>query len=212
MKTELRLTVAAIAAALPMLSASASQTINFGETYAPVGALPNGYKGFDWYGAQNGVYADSTGSVFGSADIAEFGRAKAFDLDSIALVNFGSDVPSGGDTISFATTVSGYYNGTLVKSVTEDYGWGGGFFSGIDIDGVNKITFATTDTRTIYGEPGTFTGSDDTLVSQLTVSKAGVVAAPEMDRATAASALTLTIGGLLVLQGRRSKRQSAVSA
>ena len=56
MNTELRLTVAAIAATLPLLSAGAAQTINFGPNRGlPAGGtVPDGYAGFDWHGAMNG--------------------------------------------------------------------------------------------------------------------------------------------------------------
>jgi hypothetical protein len=191
---------AAIMVIVPLASAEASQTINFGPS-APAGTVPNGYAGFNWHGAQNDVYADSSGSFFDSASVTAFGRNKAFDLNSVDFLTLNSDVPSGGDTASFTTIISGYLNGTLVKSLTENYGWGGNDFSGLKLDDVNKVTFNTTITTTAYGVPGSSTNSDFTLVNSLNVSKA--TKAPEMDAAGGAGALTLLAGALLVMGGRR---------
>jgi hypothetical protein len=204
MKKELSLVAAAIMAILPLASADASQTINFGPT-APAGTI-NSYAGFNWYGAQNDVYADSSVSFFDSASVTAFGRNKAFDLNSVDFLTLNSDVPSGGDTADFTTVISGYLNGTLVKSLTENYAWGGGAFSGLNLDDVNKVSFKTTVTTTVLGEPGSSTNSDFTLVNSLNVSKAAK--APEMDAATGAGALTLLAGALLVMGGRRRSRLS----
>jgi hypothetical protein len=216
MKTELRLTVAAIAAMLPLLSANATQTINLGtqpglpSIPGTGGVVPNGYAGFNWYGAENDELADATSTFFDSAYVTQFGRTAAFDLDSMVVTSLNSDVPSGGDTTNYSTVISGYYNGTLVKTVTESYGWGGAVLSGINLNGVNDVQFATTEISTIYGEPGTFRSGDFTLVQQLTVGNyTGVAKAPEMDPTMAASALTLLAGSLLVLRGRRSKSQAS---
>jgi len=207
MKTELRLTVAAIAATLPLLYANASQTIDFGQNL-PAGTVPDGYAGFNWHGAQNDVFADTTPSFFGSAYIAEMSRTAAFNLNSMVVQNLNSDVPSGGDTTAYTTVISGYLNGTLVESLTEGYGWGGGTVLSLNMVGVNDIKFTTTEINTRFGQPGVFTSPDFTLVSQLTVDTT-VAKVPEMDPATAASALTLMVGSLLVIRGRRAKRPAA---
>jgi hypothetical protein len=200
MKRELSLMAAAIMVIVPLASAEASQTINFGPS-APAGTVPNGYAGFNWHGAQNDVYADSSATFFDSASVTAFGRGKAFDLNSVDFLTLNSDVPSGGDTASFTTVISGYLNGTLVKSLTESYGWGGNDFSGLKLDDVNKVTFNTTITTTAFGVPGSSTNPDFTLVNSLNVSKA--TKAPEMDVAGGAGALTLLAGALLVIGGRR---------
>jgi len=207
MKTEIRLTVAAIAATLPLLCANASQTINFGQNL-PAGTVPNGYAGFNWHGAQNDVFADTTPSFFGSAYITEMSRPAAFDLNSMVAQNLNSDAPSGGDTTAYRTVISGYLNGTLVQSLTENYPWGGGTVLTLNMDGVNDIKFKTTEINTRFGQPGVFTSPDFTLASQLSVDNFATKA-PEMDSATAASALTLMIGSLLVIRGRRAKRPAA---
>jgi hypothetical protein len=199
MKRELRLMAAAIIAIVP-LAAAGAQTIDFGPS-APAGTVPNGYAGFNWYGAQNDVYADSSGSFFDSASVTAFGRSHAFDLNSVNLLTLNSDAPSPGDTAAFTTVISGYLNGTLVQSLTEHYGWGGAAFSGLKLDDVNKVTFNTAVTTTASGQPGSSTNPDFTLVNSLNVGHAAK--APEMDPATGAGALTLLAGALLVMNGRR---------
>jgi hypothetical protein len=204
MKMEIRLTVAAVAAMLPLIAVNASQTINFGPGL-PAGTVPDGFAGFEWHGAQNDVLADTTGSFFGSAFITEMSAPAAFDLDTITIQNLNSDTPSPGDTTSYSTVVSGFLNGTLVETVTENYGFGGGNVLSLNIDGVNDIKFTTTEINTRSGETGVFKSPDLTLVSQMTVDKFSVVKAPEIDAATATGALTLLIGSLLVIRGRREK-------
>jgi hypothetical protein len=202
MKRELGLLAAAIMAIVPLASADASQTINFGPS-APAGTVPDGYAGFNWNGAQNDVYADSSATFFDSASVTAFGRSQAFDLNSVNFLTLNSDVPSGGDTASFTTVISGYLNGTLVKSLTENYAWGGNAFSGLNLDDVNKVTFNTTVTTTAYGVPGSSTNPDFTLINSLNVGNA--TKAPEMDPAGGAGALTLLAGALLVMGGARRK-------
>jgi hypothetical protein len=201
MKTELGLTLAAIVATLPVLSANAAQTLNFGPNL-PTGTVPDGYAGFDWHGAQNDVFADTTPSFFGSLFITELSRTAPFDLNSMVVQELNSDAPSIGETSNNTTTISGYLNGTLVDTLTENYAFGGGTLLTLNMDDVNAVKFTTTNTRTVFGLPGSITGPDLTLVSQLTVDNV-VAKAPEIDPATAASALTLLIGGLLVIAGRR---------
>jgi hypothetical protein len=209
MQTELRLMVAAIAAALPLLSAHA-QTIDFGPALSP-GVVPDGYDGFNWHGADNGDLYDTSLSGFGSAAITEMSRASPFDLNSMVVQELESEVPDGGDTSAFVTVISGYLNGTLVKTVTENYNWGGDtVLSGINMNDVNDITFKTTyiDTPPLPQTPILFT-APGVLVSQLTVADfSGVANAPELDPASIASALTLTVGSLLVIRGRRRKEQA----
>jgi hypothetical protein len=210
MKTELRLTVAAIAAALPLLSAGASQTITFGPSsgLAP-GTVPNGYAGFNWHGALNDVYYDQTSTGFGSAFITEMSRTSAFDLDSMIVSPLESSLPSPGETSVLTTTISGYLNGTLVETLTEKYS---AIATGnpliLDMDGVNDVKFKTVDTLTELDLPGnpSITGPDLTMVTQMTVDNfSGVTKAPELDAATTASAVTLLFGSLLVIRGRRAK-------
>ena len=209
MKTELRLTVAAIAATLPLLCANASQIIPFGPSL-PAGTVPDGYAGFNWHGADNAELLDTSG--FDSAFITEMSRTTAFDLDSMVIQNLGSDTPSGGDTTAYSTVISGFLNGTLVERLTENYGFGGGNPLTLNMDGVNDVTFTTTEITTRFGQPGVFTSPDFTLASQITVDKFSPVAkAPEMDPATAASALTLMLGSLLVFGGRRAKRPAVTA-
>jgi hypothetical protein len=137
-------------------------------------------------------------------------RTSAFDLNSMVVQDLNSDVPSGGDTTAYTTVISGYLNGTLVESLTKSYRWGGGTVLSLNMDGVNDIKFKTTEINTRFGQPGVFTSPDFTLVSQLTVDNFSTVAkAPEMDLATAASALTLVVGSLLVIRGRRATRSPA---
>jgi hypothetical protein len=109
---------------------------------------------------------------------------------------------------NYTTVVSGYRGTTLVKSVTENYpGAGGDLFAGLNIDGVNKITFSTTDTYGYLDNSGNpvvagVNAPSTTFVDQLKVSR--FTAAPEIDRTSVASALTLLLGCLAVLRGRRS--------
>lgn len=201
MKAELRLTLAAIIATLPLMSANAAQTLNFGPSL-PSGTVPDGYAGFDWHGAQNDVFADTTPSFFGSLFITELSRTAPFDLNSMVVQELNSDAPSIGETSNNTTTISGYLNGTLVDTLTESYAFGGGTLLTLNMDDVNEVKFTTINTRTVSSPPLTISGPDLTLVSQLTVDNV-VAKAPEIDPATAASGLTLLIGGLLVISGRR---------
>ena len=94
-----------------------------------------------------------------------------------------------------------------MKSVTEHYpGAGSDLFTGLNIDGVNRISFSTTDTYGYLvpnnGNPivaGTFT-APGAYVDQLKVRN--FTAAPEIDPASAVTALTLFFGSLVVLRGR----------
>ena len=201
MKAELRLTLAAIVATLPLMSANAAQTLNFGPNL-PSGTVPDGYAGFDWHGAQNDVFADTTPSFFGSLFITELSRTAPFDLNSMVVQELNSDAPSIGETSNNTTTISGYLNGTLVDTLTESYAFGGGTLLTLNMDDVNEVKFTTTNTRTVSGLPVVIRSPDLTLISQLTVDNV-VAKAPEIDPATAASGLTLLIGGLLVISGRR---------
>ena len=94
-----------------------------------------------------------------------------------------------------------------MASVTENYpGTGGNLFNNLNIDGVDKVTFSTTDTSGFLDSLGnmivTGMSAAATFVDELTVTPA-VTVAPEIDPASAASALTLLMGGLMVLRGRR---------
>jgi len=215
MKMEIRRLVAAAAAAgtLSLFASFAnSQTINFGANL-PAGPVPAGYAGFNWgTGANAAINTGADADVYyltaPAASIVEFSRANLFDLNSVDYQIFMSGLTYGTTFNNYTTVVSGYRGTTLVKSVTENYpGAGGDLFAGLNIDGVNKITFSTTDTSGYLdsgGNPvvvGVNTPST-TFVDQLKVSH--FTAAPEIDRTSVASALTLLLGCLAVLRGRRS--------
>lgn len=119
-----------------------------------------------------------------------------------------SDAPSIGETSANTTTISGYLNGTLIKTLTENYVFGGGSLLTLNLDGVNDVKLATSNTRMVFGQPVIISNPDLTLISQLTVANS-VAKVPEIDPATATSALTLLIGGLLVSTGRRLKCPAA---
>jgi hypothetical protein len=87
----------------------------------------------------------------------------------------------------------------------------GALFTGINIDGVNRVTISTTDTfgyldpnngnpivAGIFGSPGAF-------VDRIKVNNFQM--APEIDPASALTALTLLLGSLAVLRGRVSAGQ-----
>jgi hypothetical protein len=214
MKREFRLTVAAIGATLPLLGAGAAQTITFGPsaTFSPTtGTVPDGYAGFDWHGATNDVVSDlGTDLEWGytSASITEMSRTAAFDLDSMTTV--ASYFPEDHELPSFSTVISGYYNGTLVKTVTEEQTsyYGGGNMA-INMDGVNDIKFATTISILTYyyeGPPSLVSYPYVTLVSKMSVDNfSGAAKAPEIDPTATASALMLLLGSLLVIRGRPAR-------
>jgi hypothetical protein len=211
MQTELRLTLAAmVVAMLPLMTAHAAQTINFGPNLPP-GPVPDGYAGFNWHGADNGDLFDTSQSGFGSAFITEMSRTSAFDLDSMVMQNLESDMGHDTGIAYLETEITGYFNGSLVETVTRDFTVGGDRVLQVNMDGVNDIKFKTTeintglnDDGTRFGPPGP--GPDLTLVSQMTVENfTGVAKAPEMDPTATASAVTLLLGTLLVMRGRRQK-------
>ena len=212
---EIRRLVAAAAVAAPLslfASFANSQTINFGANL-PAGPVPAGYSGFNWgTGANAAINSGPDAEIFyltsPAASIVEFSRANLFDLNSVDYQIFMSGLTYGTTFNNYTTVVSGYRGTTLVKSVTENYpGAGGDLFAGLNIDGVNKITFSTTDTSGYLdsgGNPvvGLVNAPSTTFVDQLKVSR--FTAAPEIDRTSVASALTLLLGCLAVLRGRRS--------
>jgi hypothetical protein len=212
MKRNIDCIIVAMAIAVPLAlfaPIAAGQTIDFGQNL-PSGPVPAGYAGFDWGSAVNDPFGGGFGLTNFSASIDQFSRSQPFDFNSVTFQNFESEAPGDGAGASYTTVISGYLNNTLVSSLTENYGWASGNFSGLNIDDVNKITFATkavlTDTyccdsggnivTTTY-----FNGPDATFISSLNVS--GAKAAPEIDPASAASGLTLLLGGVAVLRGRR---------
>jgi hypothetical protein len=219
MKRNFRCNFAAFAAA-PLgffaLAASA-QTINLGDLSSPT--VPNGYQGFNWDNAPEenqaylGVYP-STYYLSGSAAmLSQFSRSTPFDLSGTSYQNWVSEVPDGGGTSTYATTIDGYRGGTLVNSVTENYSWGNGNFTGINMNDVTKVTFSTIATLTdaFVNSMGQvinevfYDGPDQTFVGSVTVGPAISARAPEIDPASAVSAFTLLGGALLVLSGRRKK-------
>jgi hypothetical protein len=181
----------------------------------PSGPVPAGYGGFDWGSAIN----DSGDIAYyyitaPAASVEQFTSATPFTLTGINFANWMSEYTAEGQVSNYTTVISGYLNNTLVESVTEKYGWSYGAFSGLDVAGVNKITLSTTafitDTSCCdsNGNPQTvieYNGPDTTFVSSITVDR--LAQAPELDSNSAASALTLFIGILLVLR----RRQRALS-
>jgi hypothetical protein len=107
------------------------------------------------------------------------------------------------------TVITGYLNGTLVETLTENYSAvATGSIVSLNMDGVNDVKFSTTDTLTTFGIPGSTTGPDLTMVTQMTVDNF-TAKAPELDPTATASAVTLLLGSLLVIRGRRPKAQGA---
>jgi hypothetical protein len=136
-------------------------------------------------------------------------RTSAFDLDSMMFQDSSGDYPPGGYAASLSTVISGYYNGTLVKTFTNESGFCAcGFPISVNMDGVNDIKFTTSYTLSLYGVGGyTVTYPDATLVSQMTVDNfSSAVKAPELDPTATASAVMLLLGSLLVMNGRRARR------
>jgi hypothetical protein len=226
MNMDIRRLIVAVIAGAPICLCAApagAQTIDFGDS-VPGGPVAPGYAGFQWgTGANQAInYVDDGNSPYflystaPAADIVEFSRTKLFDLNSVDLQFLVSQISYEDSFDDLSTVISGYRGTTLVKSVTENYGGvSGSEFTGLNIDGVNKITFTTTDTFGYLdldtGNPivaGTFT-SHDALVDRLKVSD--FHAAPEMDPGSAVAALTLLLGSLAVLRGRVLTRESAPS-
>ncbi|HMH88247.1 MAG TPA: hypothetical protein VK523_06375 [Steroidobacteraceae bacterium] len=208
-----RIAAASLAAPLVLFAAVAgSQTIPFGSNL-PAGPVPAGYAGFNWgTGANQAINSGPDAEIYfltsPAASIVEFDRTSLFNLDSVNYQVLVSGETALDSFDNYTTVVSGYRGSTLVKSVTENYpGFPGDLFTGLNIEGVNRITFSTTDTFGFLdslGNPvivGTNTPAQ-TFVDQLKVSPF-TVAAPEMAPAPALSALTLLLGSLAVLTGRR---------
>jgi hypothetical protein len=226
MYMDIRRSIAAVIVAAPFCLCATlvgAQTITFGDS-APAGPVAPGYDGFQWgTGAKQAInYVDDGSSPYflystaPAADIVGFSRTRLFDLNSVGLQFLVSQISYEDSFDNLSTVISGYRGTTLVKSVTENYGGvSGNEFTGLNIDGVNKITFKTTDTFGYLdpntGNPivaGTFTSSD-ALVDRLKVSNFRT--APEMDPSSAVAALTLLLGSLAVLRGRGLTRESARS-
>ena len=211
---ELRRMIAAFAVSAPLslfATLAGSQTINFGANL-PAGPVPAGYDGFNWgTGANAAINSGPDAQIYyllgPAAYMVQFGRTSLFDLNSVGYSMYVSDLSYEGNFNNLTTVVSGYRGTTLVKSVIEQYtSSGSGLFTGLNIDGVNKITFSTTDTVSYLNGSGnpvivSTNAPDSTFVDQLKVSS---YKAPEIDPASAASALTLLLGGLAVLRGRRA--------
>jgi hypothetical protein len=195
---------------VPSAAFASSQTITFGANL-PAGPVPAGYSGFDWgTGANQAINSGSDAAIYyltsPAASIVEFGKTGLFDLNSVDYQVLVSGETGLGSFDNYTTVVSGYRGTTLVKSVTENYpGSGGEQFNGLNIDGVNKVSFATRDTYGFLDSLGDMvisgTSAAATFVDKLTVSP---VAAPEIDPASALSALALLLGSLAVLRGRRA--------
>jgi hypothetical protein len=214
MKMELRRIITALAVSAPLslfATLAGSQTINFG-TNLPAGPVPAGYDGFNWgTGANAAINSGPDAEIYylisPAAYMVQFSRTSLFDLNSVGYSMYVSDLSYEGNFNDLTTVVSGYRGNTLVKSVVEQYtSSGSDSFTGLNIDGVNKITFSTTDTVSYLNGSGnpvivSTNAPDSTFVDQLKVSS---YTSPEIDPASAASALTLLLGGLAVLRGRRA--------
>jgi hypothetical protein len=207
-----RIAAASLAAPLVLFATIAgSQTIPFGSNL-PAGPVPAGYAGFNWgTGANQAINSGPDAEIFyltgPAASIVEFDRTSLFNLDSVDYQVLVSGETALDSFDNYTTVVSGYLGSTLVKSVTENYpGFPSDLFSGLNIEGVNRITFSTTDTYGYLDSMGnpvivaTNTPAA-TFVDQLKVSSS--VAAPEMAPASAVSALTLLLGSLAISMGRR---------
>jgi hypothetical protein len=221
---EIRRSIAAAIAAAPFClfaTLADAQTITFGDS-VPGGPVAAGYAGFQWgTGAKQAInYVDDVTSpyfLFSSAptaDIFEFSRTSLFDLNSVDFQILESQLTALDSFDNLSTVVSGYRGTTLVKSVTENYpGAGNQLFTGLNIDGVDRITFTTTDTTGYIDDTGSHVAAShtypDAFVDQLKVSN--FRAAPEIDPASAVAALTLLLGSLAVLRGRASASESAPS-
>jgi hypothetical protein len=210
------ITAVVAAASWSFAAVAGAQTINFGDNL-PGGPIAPGYAGFQWGSGANQAFnytSDSSDPNYllltaPAAQIFEFSRSSLFDLNSVDYQELVS-LESYEDTINdYSVIVSGYRGNTLVKSVTENFpGFPSASFSGLNIDGVDKVTFTTIDTA---GYIDLDTGKDilngsikyaGAFVDQLKVSNYN--AAPEIDSASAVSSLTLLLGSLLVLRGRRA--------
>jgi hypothetical protein len=213
---EIRRLIAAVATAPFCLCATlaGAQTITFGDSL-PGGPVAAGYNGFQWgTGANQAINYVSDGSspyflylTSPAADVVAFSRTNLFDLNSVDFQILASGETALDSFDNYSTVISGYRGTTLVKSVTENYpGAGSDLFTGLNIDGINRINFSTTDTYGYLdpnnGNPivaGTFT-SPGAYVDQLKVGN--FTAAPEIDPASAVTALTILLGSLAVLRGR----------
>jgi len=208
MKMEIRHCILATAPLYFFAAIAGAQTITFGADL-PTAPVPAGYAGFNW-----GTGADAAINYgYGNYDltnlaagIVNFGRTQLFDLNTVGYQVNIADYAVASEIDYFTAVVSGYRGTTLVKSVTEHYMGGPAFFSGLNIDGVDKITFSTTDSYGYEDDSGIHITQINqprpTLVDQLSVGN--YRAAPEIDPASAMSALTLLLGGLAVLRGRRA--------
>jgi len=222
---DIRRSIAAVIAAAPFcLSATfaGAQTINFGDS-VPGGPVAAGYAGFQWGTGANQAtnYVSNVDDPYflifdgpAAANIHEFSRTQLFDLNSVDFQILASGMTVLDSFDNYSTVVSGYRGTTLVKSVTENYpGRGSDLFTGLNIDGVDRITFSTTDTTGYIDDTGSHvTGSFTSpraFVDQLKVSN--FQAAPEIDPSSAVAALTLLLGSLAVLRGRVLTRESAPS-
>ncbi|HEY2464757.1 MAG TPA: hypothetical protein VGI32_11915 [Steroidobacteraceae bacterium] len=214
---EIRRSITAVIAAAPFCLFAIladAQTINFGDSL-PGGPVAAGYGGFQWgTGANQAInYVSDVSSPYflvltsPSAAVVEFDRTSLFDLNSVDFQILISGQTALDSFDNYSTVVSGYRGTTLVKSVAENYpGFGFDLFTGLNIDGVNRITFTTTDSagfldpdtgKPIVSAVSTYPG---VFVDQLKVSNFQLV--PEIDPASAVTALTLLLGGLAVLRGR----------
>ena len=139
--------------------------------------------------------------------MAQFSHVGLFDLNSVDYQILMSGITALDTFNNYTTVVSGYRGSTLVTSVTENYpGTGGNLFTNLNIDGVDKVTFSTTDTSGFLDSLGNMVTSGvtavTTFVDELTVTTPAM-AAPEIDPASTAAALTLLLGSLCILRGRR---------
>jgi hypothetical protein len=214
-KMEIRRTIAAVSVAAPLClfaTFASSQIITFGANL-PAGPVPAGYSGFNWgTGVNQAINSGPDADIYyltnPAASIVEFGQTSLFDLNSVDYQVLVSGETGLDSFDNYTTVVTGYRGTTLVKSVTENYpGSGGDLFTGLNIAGVDKISFSTTDTFGFLDSLGNMVISGtntpaQTFVDQLRVSSS--TAAPEISPASAVGALTLLLGSLAVLRARRA--------
>jgi hypothetical protein len=208
--------IVAVSVAVPLFlfapcPAFGSQTITFGANL-PAGPVPAGYGGFNWgTGVNQAINSGPDAEIYAltspAASIVEFSEAGLFALNSVDYQVLLSGETGLDSFDNYTTVVSGYRGTTLVTSVTENYpGSGGDLFNGLNIAGVDKVSFSTTDTFGFLDSLGNMvvsgTEAAATFVDKLTVSP--VTAAPEIDPSSALSALALLLGSLAVLRARRA--------
>jgi general secretion pathway protein D len=161
----------------------------------------------------------STGGTFtvdvdvsGAADLYAYQLDLAFNPSVLSAVSVteGPFLASGGSTTTFFPGTIDNVGGTVAFNADAING------SGPGVSGSGELLAFTFDaigngssTLTIQNETlldSAFNTIADTVTAGSVTVTSGVAAAPEIDAASAASALTLLLGGVAVLRGRRLRR------